>query len=158
LSGPTAALTDPAVLRGLNAFQESLAARPEVGSVAGPTTILRMLNYLGGGGDHFPSDPGALAKLAADMALLLPTEPARPCLAAPTPSQPHVAVISHTIDNEGLRRIDAPARACGAEAASREKGLAGFTLKTVGTGPLQAKIAYHLVPTLVESFILTVAI
>ena len=171
LSGPPASLTDPAVLRGLNDFQESLkpvartvadaAVETEpsgIGSVAGPTTILRMLNYLGGGGDRFPTDPGALAKLAADLELLLPTEPALAGFVDPTLSQTHVAVISHSADNEAFRRIDAVIRARWAETAGREPALAAFTLKTVGSGPLQAKISYHLVPTLVESFLLTVAI
>jgi hypothetical protein len=158
LSGPTAGLTDPAVLRGLDSFQESLAASPEIGSVAGPTKILRMLNYLGGGGDRFPTEPVALAKVAADLELLLPTEPALAGFVDKTLSQTHVAVISRSADDEGFRRIDASIRARWAEAVGREPALGGFTLKTVGSGPLQARISYHLVPTLVESFVLTAAI
>ena len=40
----------------------------------------------------------------------------------------------------------------------RDPALKQYQIKTVGLGPLQAKISYHLVPTLVESFGLTVVI
>jgi hypothetical protein len=104
-----------------------------------------MLNYLGGGGDRFPTEPDALSKLAADLELLLPTEPALAGFVDPALSQTHVAVISRSADDEGFRRIDASIRARWAEAVDREPALGGFTMKTVGSGP-PGEDLYHLVP------------
>src|SRR6185503_1837353 len=53
--------------------------------------------------------------------------------------------------NDGLRKRFA-------EVAAAEPALKVFELQIVGKGPLQAKIAFSLVPTLTESFLLTVAI
>jgi hypothetical protein len=153
-----AALTDPAVLRGLDRFQEELKTQPGVGAVAGPTTILRMLRYIGGGGDGFPEDRAELEKLATDLEQLLPTEPALREFVDPSLSQTHIAVISKISDYEGFQRLEGGIRTTWQRATAREPALAGFEMRTAGSGPLQAKIAYLLVPTLVQSFAITVAV
>ncbi len=67
-------------------------------------------------------------------------------------------VISKAVDYEAFHRLDTLIRERWAHAVGLVPALAGFELKTVGAGPLQAKIAHHLVPTLVESFAITVVI
>jgi hypothetical protein len=56
---------DPGLLRGLELFARELEADPHVGSVAGPTTLLRWARYAGGAGDRLPVEPAAWPKLAS---------------------------------------------------------------------------------------------
>jgi hypothetical protein len=159
LKGQVGSLTEPEVLRGLDRFQEALRHEKTIGAVAGPTTILRMMRYLEGSGDRFPEDPAEVAKMGADLEQLLPSEPMLQRFIEPAGlSQTHVAVISRMVDYEGFLELDGLIRQRWKEAALVEPALAAFEVRIVGTAPLEAKIAYHLVPTLVESFGLTVII
>jgi predicted RND superfamily exporter protein len=69
-----------------------------------------------------------------------------------------ITVISHVVDDAGFRRLSGAVRRIWEETATRTPALRGFTLQTVGLAPLNAKMAQNLVPTLVHSFLLTVAI
>jgi predicted RND superfamily exporter protein len=159
LKGQVGSLTEPEVLRGLDRFQEALRHEKTIGAVAGPTTILRMMRYLEGSGDRFPEDPAELAKLGADLEQLLPSEPMLQQFIEPAGlSQTHVAVISRSVDYEGFLALDGLIRQRWKEAVLAVPALAAFEVRIVGTAPLEAKISYHLVPTLVESFGLTVVI
>jgi predicted RND superfamily exporter protein len=159
LKGQVGSLTEPEVLRGLDRFQEALRHEKTIGAVAGPTTILRMMRYLGGSGDRFPEDPGELAKMGADLEQLLPSQPMLQRFIEPAGlSQTHVAVISRSVDYEGFQALDGLIRQRWKEAVLAVPALAAFEVRIVGTAPLEAKISYHLVPTLVESFGLTVVI
>ncbi len=159
LKGQVGSLTEPEVLRGLDRFQEALRHENTIGAVAGPTTILRMMRYLEGSGDRFPEDPAELAKMGADLEQLLPSEPMLQRFIEPAGlSQTHVAVISRTVDYEGFQTLDGLIRQRWKEAALAAPALAAFEVRIVGTAPLEAKISYHLVPTLVQSFGLTVII
>jgi predicted RND superfamily exporter protein len=159
LKGQVGGLTEPEVLRGLDRFQEALRREETIGAVAGTTTILRMLRYLQGSGDRFPEDPVEVAKLGADLEQLAPTEPMLQRFIEPAGlSQTHVAVISRTVDHEGFQKLDGLIRQRWKEAALTVPALAAFEVRIVGTAALEAKISYHLVPTLVESFALTVVI
>ena len=159
LAGPVGSLTEPEVLRGINRFQEALRREKTIGAVAGPTTILRMMRYLEGSGDRFPDDPAVLAKMGADLEQLLPSQPMLQRFIEPTTlSQTHLAVISRTVDYEGFQQLDSLIRQRWKEAALTAPALAAFEVRIVGTAPLEAKISHHLVPTLVQSFGLTVLI
>jgi predicted RND superfamily exporter protein len=159
LKGQVGSLTEPEVLRGLDRFQEALGHDKTIGAVAGPTTILRMMRYLQGSGDRFPEDPAELAKLGADLEQLVPSEPMLQRFIEPAGlSQTHVAVISRTVDYEGFQKQDALIRQRWKEAVLAAPALAAFQVRIIGTASLEAKISYQLVPTLVESFGLTVII
>jgi len=73
-------------------------------------------------------------------------------------SQTHLMVITRTVDYEGYQQLDQLIKRRWREAVTREPALSEFTIRTVGLAPLTAKISHHLVPTLTESFGLTVAI
>jgi predicted RND superfamily exporter protein len=159
LAGPVGSLTEPEVLRGINRFQEALRHEKTIGAVAGPTTVLRMMRYLEGSGDRFPEDPAVLAKMGADLEQILPSQPMLQRFIDPaTLSQTHVAVISRTVDYEGFQQLDSLIRQRWKEAALAVPALAAFGVRIVGTAPLEAKISHQLVPTLVQSFGLTVLI
>src|SRR6185369_12739546 len=48
LKGKPGSVTDPASLRGFEKLQELLEKDPQVGSVVGPTSVLRMVRYVQG--------------------------------------------------------------------------------------------------------------
>jgi len=156
LRGEPGSVTDPEVLAGLDRFSRSLESDPRIGSVMGPSTLLRMFRYLGGKGDRLPEDPQELEKLAGDLESLLPREPSlRQFLEPATLSQARLTVITR----EGAfpeygdlaRFLDQRWK----ETVAAEPALGSFELRATGRGPLQAKIAHNLVPTLTESFALT---
>src|SRR5262249_34692666 len=70
----------------------------------------------------------------------------------------HLAVITKTIDYERYRELDALVHRKWDAVVAQEPSLKDLEVRTTGLAPLQAKIGYYLVPTLVESFGLTVAI
>jgi uncharacterized protein len=67
-------------------------------------------------------------------------------------------VITKTVDYKGFLELDKTIRAKWAEAAAKDPALKDFKLEIVGLAPLQAKISQLLVPTLTQSFGLTVVI
>jgi predicted RND superfamily exporter protein len=159
LKGALGSVSEPDVLNGLYQFQQALEADPDVGAAVGPTTIVRMIRYIGGAGDDWPQDPAALDELANDLEGLVSVEPMLQRFVQPHDlAQTHITVISRAVEYEGFQRLDASIRRRWEEIVAHNPALRGFTMQTVGLAPLQAKMAQNLVPTLVESFALTVVI
>lgn len=154
-----ATISDPKVLGGIAAFQRSLEEDPQVGAVISPVSILRMVRYLGGQGDGYPTDPDTLDQMGADLENLAPREPMLKRLVdVPKLTQTHLSVITHATENEAFRKLDADIHARWDAAVAKNPDLSQLRMQTVGLGPLQAKMSQNLVPTLVESFALTVVI
>jgi uncharacterized protein len=159
LRGKLGSVTQPEVVRGLDGFQHALEQDPQIGSVAGLPTILSLLHYIGGKGDRLPTDVDELEKITDSMESMLPREPMLQGFVEKTNlSQTHFMVVSHTIDYAGYEKLDKLIKQRWQEAVAREPALKVFELRTVGLAPLTAKIAHHLVPTLTESFGLTVGV
>jgi uncharacterized protein len=158
LKGSLGAISEPEVLTGLHRFQGRLEADPDVGAAIGATTILQITRYLGGEGDGWPTDKEAVDQLAADFEGLIPVEPMIQRFTNRSLSQTHLAVISRATEHEGFRKLDASIHRHWDEAVAESPALKTLEMKTVGLGPLQAKMSQNLVPTLVESFGLTVGI
>ena len=159
LRGPVGSVSEPEVLRGLDRFARGLEADARIGAVVGLPTVVRLLRYVGGGPDTLPTDPVALEKLAGDFEQLVPGEPMlQGFVDRAALSQTHLSVITRSVDYEAYAGIERLIRERWGKAVAAEPALAVFRLSTAGEGPLQAKIAYYLVPTLVESFGLTVVI
>jgi predicted RND superfamily exporter protein len=152
-------VSDADVVRGLDRFQTELEHDPQVGAVIGPTTILRLMRYVGGQGDQLPTDEAGLEQLTSLLESRLGEEPMLQRFVEKNKlSDTHFAVVTRTLDYEGYVALDAAIKRHWAAALVRDPALKVFEVKTVGLAPLQAKISYHLVPTLVESFGLTVVI
>ena len=177
-------LSEPEVLTALHQFSSALEADPDVGAAIGPTTILRISRYGAGQGDGWPTDEEALNDMATmldDMAKPAPATPGpdgeaprRPVLqrfVKAGTSQAQIAIVSKVVEREGFERVakkvqqawdqaveNNPAlRRCEPKDALK-KGQACFEMSVAGLSPLQAKMSQSLVPTLVESFALTVAV
>jgi predicted RND superfamily exporter protein len=157
LPGPLA--TDPEVLRGVDRFQDALEALPDVSAVTGPTTPLRMRSYLAGRGEALPADPDEFARAVGDVEQLLLTQ----------------RDLRGFIDVKGLSDLQLTVQfrhggATGYAALSRaiagawdsvqkaSPALSGAEMRVVGEALLQAKVGAGLVPTLAESFVLTVTL
>ncbi len=162
-SGSAAALgsvSEPDVLTGLHQFQQALERDPEVGAAVGPTSILRLIRYLGRPGRRAgPKRPrSARRSPPISRACSRWSRCSQRFVQPHELAQTHVTVISRARSDEGFR---APRRGDPPHWAARSHdnpALAPLELKIVGLGPLHAKMAQSLVPTLVESFLLTVAI
>jgi predicted RND superfamily exporter protein len=159
IQGGTGSASEPDVLTGLHQFQQALESDPEVGVAVGPTSILRLIRYLGGQGDQWPESPEEREAIAADLEGMLSVEPMLQRFVQPHElAQTHLTVISRAADEEGFRRLNAAIQRHWAASVQGNPALAPLQLQIVGLGPLHAKMSQSLVPTLVESFTLTVAV
>lgn len=150
---------DPEVLRGVAAFSGLLESDRRVSSVNGPTTMLRWMQYVGGGGDRLPEETGAWPPLAARLEQELLREPElRSFVNVSSLSDLRLEVV---YDGRAFTKVgDLQAffdQAWSAGAADRP-GLRDATMRVVGQGLLEEKISEYLVPTLTESFALTAAV
>lgn len=151
-------ISEPDVLMGLDAFQEGLEKDKVAGSVIGPTTILRMTRYIGGQGDVFPKDKDAVGDMASDLEGLVGQTPLLQRFVKRDLSATHFAVLSRAAEYEDFQKLDERIQAHWDEAVAKNPAMKSLTVKSVGLGKLQAKMSQNLVPTLVESFGLTVII
>jgi predicted RND superfamily exporter protein len=153
---PPGAVTDPEVLRGLDAFAREVEREPDVTSVVGPSTFLRMRRYLATGDERLPDDPAAFAALAGDVEQLLLSEPElRAFVDAGSLSNAQLTVLFRGLRDEDFGSLQASLRADWERAAGAVPALRGATMRVVGTSMLQAKVGASLVPTLAESFAIT---
>lgn len=156
---PTPSATDPEVLRAIDQFQTALEATPDITAVTGPTTPLRMRSYFAGHGEALPRDPDAFAQAVADVELLLLTEPdLRGFIDPGGLADVQMTVLfqhGHAAGYAALtRHVDQAWR----DVVARFPVLAGARMHVVGEAVLGAKVGASLVPTLAESFLLTVAV
>jgi predicted RND superfamily exporter protein len=159
LKGGLGSVSEPEALTGLYHFQQALEHDPEVGAAIGPTTILRMIRYIGGQGDGWPTDAEAVDQMATDLEQLVSSEPMLQRFVQPHQlAQAQITVITRNAEHEGFKRLEDSIRRHWQEAMQRNPALRPFQLQIVGLTPLHAKMAQNLVPTLVESFVLTVVI
>jgi predicted exporter len=156
LKGKDVLVSDPPVLRGLEAFAHALAGDPDVGAVVGLPTFVRAMRYAAGEGDSFPEDDDELEDMAATLEGM--------SMAATGPlgrfvdrsmSQTQLTVISRSVDHREFERLRERIARHWQDTVRAHPAVAGLSLQTVGLGPLQAKTSQALVPTLVESFALT---
>ena len=158
ITTPPGAVLEPATLAAVDRFMRALAEQPEVGSATGLTDIVRLRRYAAGQGDALPDDPEERAAMAADLEQLLLTEPAlRGFVDMNTLGATHVTVVARRGAEPAEGALPAAVERAWAQAAG-DPAFAGASLKVVGQGLIETKIAGHLVPTLVESFFLTAAI
>src|SRR5262245_2980177 len=159
VSGPDGALLRPEILQGLEEFARHLERDRRIGSVTGPTTLLRYLRYAAGQGDRLPDDPAAWPGLAEELDQILLREPgARGFMDVGSLANARLSIIYRGNDFTGVSDLKAAVRESWEAAASRQPALRDCRMRVVGQGLLQAKIGEYLVPTLTESFVLTAAI
>jgi predicted RND superfamily exporter protein len=153
---PAGAVVEPEVLRGLDRFSPAVEKLPQVSTVVGPTTFLRMRRYLAGQGDVLPQDPAAFAAAAADVEQLLLSEAElRAFLDVGTLGNAQITVIFEGVEEKEFERLSGGLRRAWDETVARDPAFRGVEMQVVGESLLQAKVGASLVPTLTESFALT---
>jgi predicted RND superfamily exporter protein len=151
-------VTDGDVVLGISHFADALEQDKHIGTVVGLPTILRTLRYVEGKGDKLPEDAAGLDQVTTDLETLLPKEKMLSRFTNQRLDQTHLSIITQTVDFKQYQELDNIIRTKWHEAQQRDRALGQFTLVTTGLAPLQTKIGHNMVPTLVESFGLTVAI
>ncbi len=162
LKGKVGSLNQPEILAGLDDFQQSLEKEPMVGSAVGVTNVMRVMRYIGGKGDTLPDDPDELADVADNLETVVQADPllAR-FVDAKDMSQTHITLVTRINEFPQWQELDARVATLWARMLEKHPAL-----KEMGTEPprmvgavrLQSKVSHNLVPTLTESFALTVAI
>jgi predicted RND superfamily exporter protein len=158
LQGSPGVISDAPVLRGLEHFSDALEADSRVGTVIGPTAMLRSLRYVSGKGDRLPEDEAGMEAVAGTMETLLPKEPLLQRFVDGKLAQTHLSVVTKTVDYDGFVALDQMIRKKWQETVARDPALKDLKVEIVGLAPLEARISKLLVPTLTESFALTVII
>jgi len=164
LHGKVGTLNQPEVIRGLDVFQRALEADPLVGSAVGPTTVLRMLRYVGGNGDQLPTDPDELEALTDTLEGLVGSEPLlAKFVNKGDMSDTHVTLVTRINDFATYQVLGQRVGELWKETVKKEPALEEFEVGPdgpilTGLGRLQTKVSHNLVPTLTESFALTVLI
>jgi predicted RND superfamily exporter protein len=152
-------MLQPEMLRGLEALARDLERDPRIGSVTGPTTLLRWSRYVGGGGDHLPEDPAAWPELATQLDQMLLQEPAlRSFVDVTSLADARLTVIYRDRDFVNVAALKGFFAGRFQATADQVAGLRAARLRVVGQGLLETKIAEYLVPTLSQSFLLTAGI
>jgi uncharacterized protein len=154
------AVVEPEVLRGLDRFTTAVEALPDVSSVVGPTTFLRMRRALAGQSEDLPQDPAAFASLAGDIEQLLLTESQlRGFLDVATLSNAQLTVLlSRGNTQSEYEELAHDVRQAWDRTVSADPAFKGASMQVVGEAVLQAKVGASLVPTLTQSFALTAAL
>jgi len=156
---PRAAATEPDVLHAIDRFHTALEAAPQVTGITGPTTLLRMRSYFAGHGEALPRDAGEFASTVQDVEQLLLTESDLRAFIEPGGlADLQLTVLFHDGRTAGYAELTARAEAAWAATVATSPALIGATMHVVGDALLNAKVGESLVPTLAESFVLTVVI
>jgi predicted RND superfamily exporter protein len=159
LKGELASVSEPDVLDALDRFQTDLENTPDVGAAIGPTMILRLVRYIGGAETEWPTDKAGLEQLATELEGFMRMEPMLQRFVQPHElAQTQYTVLSRVTEHEGFVALSSEIRERWKAAVERDPALRVFELEIVGLNPLNAKMAQSLVPTLVESFQITVVI
>lgn len=156
---PAGTATDPDVLRGLDSFATGIESLPMVSSVVGPTTFLRMRQYLAGHGAQLPEDPAAFARLAADTeSLLLSERELRGFIDVASLSNLQLTVTFRRGEHADYSDLKEGLRRAFQQASAQSPALREANFQVVGESMLQAKVGESLVPTLTHSFLITAAL
>ena len=159
ITTPDYGVLDPELILGLDTLTRELENEPAVGSVVGLSSIVRLRRYLSGLGDELPTEPAALDRLMADLEQLMLTEPSiSQWVDLDSLSSTYLTVTSAAGSKAGFAKIENAIDRAWSRAAADRPELDDCVYRLAGSGVLQATIASHLTPTLVESFAITFTI
>lgn len=159
LKVPHGGALDPQFLRAVDQLVRRLESDPRITAVDGPTSLLRWARYVQSGVDQLPTDPQAWNELAGELEQLLLTTPG---------ARGYVDLASLGDVRLSIRGRDRAFGDIGAmhhyiekvwtDVQRTQPALAGVTARVVGESVLSDQITLQLVPTLMESFLLTASI
>jgi predicted RND superfamily exporter protein len=159
VSTPEYGVLEPAFLDALDRLGRAIEADPAVGSVVGLLPVLRLRRHLAApqaasGGGLVP-----VPALVSDLEMLLLTEPAvGRWVDLDTLASTYLVVTTGAGTGAGMEELAAAVDHAWRSVSTADPGLAGCSYVLAGSGVMQATIASHLVPTLVESFAITFTI
>ncbi len=152
-------MSDAETLAGLCEFQSELEKSSRVGAVVGPSTVLSLMNYLGGKGDALPKTTAGFEPLGDTLEARIEKETMLQRFFDAHLQNARLQVVTPTLDYAGFTELEAEIQtAWKAVSARHPQALQPLHLTVTGLAVLQAKVSFHLVPTLVQSFGLTVVI
>jgi uncharacterized protein len=159
LKVPQAGALEPQFLRAVDQLVRQLESDPRITAVDGPTSVLRWARYVQSGVDELPTDPQAWNDLAGQLEQVLLTTPGargyvdltslgdvRLTIRGRDRAFGDIGVMHHYIEKVWSR------------VQQQQPALASVTARVVGESVLSDQITLQLVPTLMESFILTASI
>jgi predicted RND superfamily exporter protein len=156
---PRASATDPEALQAVDRFQTALDGATDITGVVGPTTLLRMRSYLAGRGEVLPADPDRFASEVADVEPLLLAEPDLRTFIDPGGlADVQLTVMFRHGGSAGYEAAARRIQAAWAATAASERALDGARIHLVGDTLLEIEVGTNLVPTLAESFVITVVL
>jgi predicted RND superfamily exporter protein len=156
---PRATATDPEVLWAIDRFTSELEAATDITAVSGPTTPLRMRSYLADHGEALPADPQRFAEAIGDVEQLLLSGPElRSFIDVDSLADLQLTVLFRRGDARGYAELARRVQAAWDHIRTQAPALAGAQIHLVGESLLRVKVGASLVPTLAESFALTVVL
>jgi predicted RND superfamily exporter protein len=159
ITTPEYGVLDPGILRGLDVLTGNLAGEPAVGSVVGLSSILRLRRTLSGQSDGNQPDAAFFDRMAADLEQLMLSEKSiSQWVDLDSLASTYLTVTSAAGSPAGMSELEAAIERAWSRAVESEPALADCSYRLAGSGVLQATIASHLVPTLVDSFAITFSI
>jgi uncharacterized protein len=163
-TGKGDSVSEPDVLTAMHRFTTALEQDPDVGAAVGPPTVLRIMRHTAGLPDTWPAEAEAQDEIAGELEGLLSVEPTIQRFVDRSAGQAQIAIVSKNAEHEGFDRLRAKIEETwkktleASPTLRRKDGTERLEVSVVGLSPLQAKMSQGLVPTLVESFVLTVLI
>ena len=159
LKVPHAGALDPGFLQALDQLVRQLQIDPRITAVDGPTSVLRWARYVQSGNDQLPNDAAAWQGLAGQLEQILLTTPGtRGFLDVNTLSDVRLSIRGRDRAFGDIGRMRRYIEATWARVKSQQPALAGVSARVVGASVLSDQITLQLVPTLMESFVLTASI
>ena len=159
IKGKFGSVSEPDVLTGIHEYTTALEKDPQIGSALGPPTILRIMRHTAGLSDAWPEDKEGQDEMAGDLEKTLSAEPTiQRFVQKGSAAEAQIAIVSKAMEHEDFVRLEEKLKSEWARVAEKNPSLKPFEMHVVGLSPLQAKMSQSMVPTLTESFALTVAI
>jgi hypothetical protein len=159
LKVPKAGALDPPFLRAIDQLVRQLESDPRITAVDGPTSLLRWARYVQSGQDALPTQPQAWDELAGQLEQILLTTPStRGYLDLNTLGDVRLEIRGRDRAFGDIGVMRRYIENTWASVQRREPALAGVTARVVGQSVLSDQITLQLVPTLMESFVITASI
>jgi uncharacterized protein len=159
LKVPDGGALDPKFLHAVDQLVRHLESDPRITAVDGPTSLLRWARYVQSGQDQLPTQPQAWDQLAAQLEQILLTTPGtRGFVDVNTLGDVRLSIRGRDRAFGDIRGMRAYIEHTWATVQKQQPALATVTARVVGESVLSDQITVQLVPTLMESFLLTASV
>ncbi len=159
LKVPHGGALDPQFLHAVDQLVRQLESDPRITAVDGPTSLLRWARYVQSGQDQLPTDPQAWEQLAAQLEQILLTTPGtRGFVDVNTLGDVRLSIRGRDRAFGDIGVMRQYIEHTWGSVQKQQPALAQVSARVVGESVLSDQITLQLVPTLMESFLLTASI